>query len=268
MLLSFWPHPKQVLRNVSRQDINTSPEYYSVLTLKERIRLARVFGFDLFYLLHFRKSLAELTPELFVKKHLVETCKAKLVVVGDDWAFGKGRAGNTEVLQSLGEKYGFRVCVVSEVAGAGARISTGAIKKAIREANFKLVLELLGRKYVISGRVRHGEKRGRILGFPTANLEFRGLVLPPDGIYACWARFSGRCLPAAVYIGSRPTFGPGRKVIECHILGEEKFSLYGEQLELEFVDRTRGDRSFGSAEELKAAIKVDIAEVRRALGVG
>lgn len=266
MLMSFWPHPRQVLKGVSQRDINTNPEFYTVHTLKDRLRLARRNDFDLVYMLRFSKSLAALSPEEFVVQHLFETCRPKVVVVGDDWAFGKGRAGNTSVLIELGKKYGFHVVVVPEIADGGGRVSTGVVKQAIREADFKKIQALLGRHYTLDGRVRHGEKRGRALGFPTANLEFRGIVLPPDGIYACWARFDGKRVPAAVYIGSRPTFGPGRKVIECHVIGQSNLALYGKPLELEFVTRTRPDRSFATPEALKAAIAQDIQQVRAALG--
>jgi len=264
-VISFWPHPRRILTGLSRKEANQRPEYYTVLTLRRKLEILESYGFDFCHIIRFTREFASLTPEQFVKRFIVDASHPNVVVVGDDWAFGKGRSGNIEVMRVLGEKFGFELEAVNGVSRGTTRVSTTAVKDAIRDGDFGRFKELTGRKYSLKGRVRHGEKRGRELGFPTANLEFSGLVMPHDGIYAAWAKFDGGVFPTATYIGSRPTFGPGRKVVEVHLLDTQGIDLYGKRIEIEFDQCLRADKRFDSKEELQAAIAADISNAKAAL---
>ncbi len=264
-VVSFWPHPKRVLGGLSRLEANERPDFYTVLTLRRKLELLEEYGFDFCHIIRFNRSFAALTPDEFVRRFLVETCAPKVVVVGDDWAFGKGRVGNIAAMRELGKKYGFELEAVPGVSTGDTRTSTTAVKDAIRAGDFSRFKDLTGRLYSLKGRVRHGEKRGRELGFPTANLEFKGLVTPHDGIYAAWVEIDGERCASASYIGSRPTFGPGRKVVEVHLIDRSGLDLYGKRIEVRFVRCLREDKRFNSKEELKAAIDADIDTARAAL---
>ena len=255
-----------MLSGLSRTEVRSREEFFTVLTIRDKLDLISDYGFDFCYVVRFRPSFASLTPEQFVD-HLAHSFSPKFIVVGDDWSFGKGRSGSASRLQELGEQRGIRSSLVDGVMLDSARVSTSAVKAAIRKPDFPLLHRLLGRFYSVSGRVVPGARRGRALGFPTANLEFRGIVLPPDGIYSAWIHVDGARVPSAVYIGPRPTYGGGHRVLEAHLLEAPPtgFDLYRKRIEVEFADYIRGDKQFGSEEELRAAIASDVATIRAKL---
>jgi riboflavin kinase/FMN adenylyltransferase len=265
VLLSFRPHPRQVLQGLRRADVPAHPEFFTLTSVRQKLSLLERWGFAFCYLLRFSKQFSAIEPEEFLERFLLKPLRPCVVVIGDDWAFGKGRAGNAAMLAEFGKEHGFEVKVVSSVLLGGSRISSTSVKQALAAADFALLRTLLGRPYVLEGRVRHGERRGRNLGFPTANLEFRALLLPPDGIYATFAELQGRKIPAVTYIGDRPTFATGRRVVEVHLLDGGRYDIYGERLEVEFLQRLRGDREFSNEKDLVQAIQSDIAVARRIL---
>ncbi len=265
VLITFWPHPRRVLSGIKRAELPSRPEFFTVCSLRQKLALIAGYGFDICYLIHFRRELAALAPEEFVSRHIAGACRPSVVVIGDDWAFGKGRAGNPEMLSSLGKSHGYRVKVVPAEEYGGKRVSTSIVKDAVARADFAQLRKILGREYALDGRVRPGDKRGRELGFPTANIECPGVILPPDGIYAGFADVDGRRRPAAIYIGHRPTFGRGHKVIETHLIDESGIDLYGKRLGVEFIALLRGDSEFANESDLVEAIRNDVARARELL---
>ena len=253
VLFTFHPHPRNVLLKLRGASAVT--ETLPVSSLRAKVTQAAENGFRLCVSAHFTKAFAALTPEDFAERFIVQGLGAKLVVVGHDWAFGRGRSGSVDVLREIGEKRGFEVVVVPPVEVDGVRVSTTLLREALARGDMKSARALLGRRYSIADRVRHGERRGTQLGFQTANLEPPGVLLPANGVYAGWARVGGAVLPAVANLGVRPTFGEGRRVLEVHLLdglqSTTRVDLYGERLELEFEDRIRDERRFSGVVDLK-----------------
>ena len=205
------------------------------------------------------------TPRAFVEGVLLRDLHAQVVVVGEDFRFGKARSGDAETLRKLGKELGFSVEVVEAVTVDGEVVSSTAIRRALRAGEVERATKLLGRPPQLWGRVVPGSGRGRKLGFPTANLSIDPEVLvPAEGIYAAWALFQGEKHPGALYIGCRPTLGEGEALsVEVYILGlHEKASLYDVELEVQLLTRIREDRRFDSLEALKAQIARDVARTR------
>ena len=272
ILFTFHPHPRAVLAKkqglANKRGLSSSSDL-PITDLRSKVALAREFGFSCCVSAHFTKEFSELSAEEFVERFLVRGLSADIVVVGHDWAFGRDRAGSLEELRTLGQRHGFEVIVVPPVEIDGSRVSTTLLKEALREGKMDLVRGLLGRPYFLTGRVRAGEQRGALLGFPTANLEFPRLLLPKDGVYAGWAHVGEIRFPAVCNLGVRPTFGGGRRVLEIHVLaelgGKAEGSLYGRRVDFEFVQRIRDEKKFPGFEELKAQITHDVETARTIL---
>lgn len=222
-------------------------------------------------MLAFDRSLSEQAPEDFVHRVLVDALHARLVYVGPDFRFGKGGAGNPALLERMGAEYGFEVRALPIVAKHGRRVSSTWVRELLADGEVGGAAELLGRPPMVRGVVVPGAKRGRELGYPTANLatESEGLV-PADGVYAAWAMVDGERMAAAVSVGNNPTFdGVPERQVEAHLLshdvGKIDIDLYGKTMELDFVDRIRGMEKFDSVAELVTRIGVDVDEARRIL---
>jgi riboflavin kinase/FMN adenylyltransferase len=189
------------------------------------------------------------------------------LLIGYDFALGKGREGNAKRLRELGDKLGYSVHVVPGIGDKSGVISSTAIRKLVSSGDVAAAAGLLGRPYQLMGRVIHGDHRGHSLGFPTANLEYASeKVLPANGIYACWARLGGARLKAAVNIGVRPTVSQNQAVpnLEAYLLDFDG-GIYGELLELEFVTRLRDELKFPSLEALVEQMHKDVAQTRQIL---
>ncbi|MBA8816493.1 riboflavin kinase/FMN adenylyltransferase [Microbacterium halimionae] len=234
-------------------------------------------GIDATLLLTFDAELAEWEPREFVERVLVEPLRTRTVLVGQDFRFGRGGAGTPEVLAHLGEEFGFRVDVVEDVRAIDVdrRVSSTWIRELLAEGDVTGAAKLLGRPASVWGEVVHGLKRGRDLGFPTANLspELEGFV-PADGVYAGWlvdegsadGLRSGTRYPAAISIGTNPTFDDVRKrQVEAYVLDETELDLYGHLVEVQFVERVRGMIAFEGIDPLIAQMTKDVAQVRSAL---
>ena len=262
VLLSFFPHPRRFLSGVKRSELPFRPEFFTLTSLRQKFSLLTAEQFAACYLLRFNQKFASLTPDEFLQEYLFAPLRPSVVVIGDDWAFGKNRSGNPETLRVFGAAHGFEVKVVKAVSDGAQRVSSTQVKQALSAADFDRLRILLGRNYTLEGHVRHGDKRGRELGFPTANLEFHTQLTPPNGIYASYAHVGGERIPAATYIGNRPTFGEGRKLVEIHLLDDKPHAIYAKRLVVEFVQKVRDDERFESAEKLVDAIRRDIESVR------
>jgi len=231
-------------------------------SLDERVQLIKDLGIDHVVVLSFTKELASLRAREFaalLKQHL----RLRALVVGPDFALGKGREGTAEVLRSLGEEMGFTVDVVSPIKIGDITISSTAIRQALARGEIRNTTQLLGRRFKLSGKIVHGDHRGgKLLGFPTTNLSvMRNHALPVDGTYVTLAHLGGKVYRAVTNIGLRPTFGPGERTIETHIL-DFQGNVYDQQMTIEFVKRLRGEMKFESLDKLKSQIEADVAFAR------
>jgi riboflavin kinase / FMN adenylyltransferase len=255
-VVTFAGHPRQVL--------GKHKELPHLTSLDRRITLLKSTGVDLVITLVFTEELASLPALEFIlllKKYLSLTG----LVVGPDFALGKGREGDIASLRAMGELYGFNLIVVPPQLKAGHKVSSTLVRKAMAESNMKKVHGLLGRCFSLEGNVIRGEGRGAKLGFPTANLEIAAdQALPADGVYATIASINGQRIPSITNIGTRPTFGAGNRTVETHLL-DFNGQLYGHRLEIAIIEQIRPEEKFASSDKLLKQIKEDVAKARQVL---
>jgi riboflavin kinase/FMN adenylyltransferase len=248
-----------------------------LIGVHQKVQLLAETGIDATLVLRFDEELANLTAREFVQRVLVDALRVRTVLVGADFRFGRGGAGNPDVLRELGREWGFDVDVVDDVRaiGAGRRVSSTWIREVLSEGDVETAAKLLGRPASVWGEVVHGLKRGRELGFPTANLapDREGFV-PADGVYAGWlidegsadGLRSGVRYPAAISIGVNPHFDDVEvRQVEAYVLDETDLDLYGHRVEVQFVRRIRGMAAFTGVDELVEQITDDVRRVRSAL---
>jgi riboflavin kinase/FMN adenylyltransferase len=249
----------------------------NLIGVHQKLQLLAETGIDATLMLTFDEKLANLSAREFVQHVLVDALRVRTVLVGRDFRFGRGGAGNPDLLRELGGEYGFDVDVVDDVRAIepGRRVSSTWIRELLVQGDVETASKLLGRPASVWGEVVHGLKRGRALGFPTANLSpaHEGFV-PSDGIYAGWLIDEGTAdrlrsgirYPAAISVGTNPTFDdvPVRQV-EAHVLDETDLDLYGHTVEVQFASRIRGMVAFEGVEPLKAQIADDVESVRSTL---
>jgi riboflavin kinase/FMN adenylyltransferase len=231
----------------------------------QRLACLRALEIDEVFLVPFTHRLARMLPETFVRQILVERLGVKQIVVGEDFVFGRDAAGDIPLLRRLGRTAGFGVTTVPFQRRRGCVISSTGIRCLLLSGRVELARERLGWPYTLHGRVIRGEGRGARLGIPTANLRAVHELIPAPGVYAVFARLAGRYWPALCHIGPRPTFrasGPG--TIEVHIPGWRK-PLYGRCLEVQFMARLRGVRTFADGRALAAQVGRDWLRARRLL---
>ena len=254
--LTFSNHPVTVLQPGREVSFLSTPE--------EKEGLIRKEGIEQVVSLEFTPELAQLSAREFVSL-LVEKLRMKGLVVGPDFALGRNREGNTERLAELGREFGFFVDVLEPLLLEGMLVKSRVIRQQIAEGDVATTARLLGREFALTGRVVTGDRRGRQLGFPTANVEVsKSMAQPADGIYATWAVVNGVRRPSATSIGVRPTFGLTERLVEVYILDFDG-DLYGQELEVQFVDKLREQETFGSLEALVEQINRDVANTREAL---
>jgi riboflavin kinase/FMN adenylyltransferase len=257
VLLSFDPHPAVVLAG---RDIRllTTPE--------ERAALAASLNVDAVITLPFDRALAEVTAQEFMSR-LKERTGLTHLLIGYDFALGKGREGNAGRLAEIGKEMGFALQVANAVSDESGVISSTEIRKLVLLGNVAEAAKLLGRNYWLSGTVIHGDGRGRHIHIPTANILYpESKLLPANGIYACRARLGTDAYLAATNVGFNPTFTPDKRTVnvEAHILDFDR-DLYGQELQLEFVARLRDEMKFNSVEALLTQIRADIEKTRSIL---
>jgi riboflavin kinase/FMN adenylyltransferase len=241
----------------------------SLVSNAQKLDLLASTGIDATLMVAFDRGLASLSPEEFVHRILVERLHAAAVLVGSDFRFGAGGAGDVALLRRLGETHGFDVVLIDDVRPEhGRRVSSTWIRELLAEGDVRHAGELLGSAPTVRGIVVHGAARGRELGFPTANLspESEGLI-PSDGVYAGWLTDAGERYPAAISVGNNPTFeGVPQKQVEAYVLDRE-LDLYDHTVEVSFVERIRGMVAYTGVEPLIAQIAEDVRDARRILGV-
>jgi len=261
VVLSFDPHPDLVLAKSFR------PIAPLTSLAEKRERVARL-GLDALDVLPFTRELAALPPDRFVDEFLIRRHGLAVLVVGGNFALGKGRAGDVRWLSAYGRDRGFEVVAMPLLELDGAPVTSTRIRRLLGEGRVAEAARLLGRRYSIAGRVVGGHAIGRTLGFPTANLELHEeKLVPADGVYAVWVRLGPHESPimGAMSIGMRPTFGGTDRTLEVFLL-DWSGELAGRSLEIEFVAWIRAEMRFDSPETLVEAMHADVAEVRRLLG--
>ncbi|WP_426623545.1 bifunctional riboflavin kinase/FAD synthetase [Leifsonia sp. McL0607] len=240
----------------------------SLVSKRQKLELLAETGIDATLMVSFDRALADLPPEEFVHRILVDRLHAAAVLVGSDFRFGAKGAGDVTMLTSLGERYGFTVELIDDVRPErGRRVSSTWIRDLLAEGDVRHATELLGTVPTVRGVVVHGAARGRELGFPTANLspENEGLI-PADGVYAGWLTDDdGTRYPAAISVGNNPTFqGVPQKQVEAYVLDRE-LDLYDHTVDVAFAERIRGMVAYSGIEPLIAQIAADVDEARRIL---
>ena len=257
ILLTFDPHPAMVLAGRDLK-LLTTPD--------ERAELASSLGLEAVITHPFDRAVSEMSAHDFMAR-LKDHLGLSHLLIGYDFALGKGREGNAGRLSELGRELGYSVSVVEAVSDESGVISSTEIRKLVSLGNVAAAANLLGRPYALSGPVIHGDGRGRRINIPTANIHYpESKLLPANGIYACRARLGADYFAAAANIGFNPTFTPDKRTanVEAHILDFDR-DLYDEQVTLEFIARLRDEAKFDSVEALLAQIHADIEQTREIL---
>jgi riboflavin kinase/FMN adenylyltransferase len=257
--LTFDPHPANVLKPEGNLRLLTTPA--------QKVKLLEAAGVSV-VVMPFTREFAAIPAREFVRDYFVERLKVREVVIGHDYRFGYKRQGNIELLQQMGQTFGFTVQVVWAVEVEDAVVSSSLIRAMLQLGKVREANRLLGRAYGVTGRVVAGKGRGaKVLGVPTANLVSENDLLPSCGIYAVWVIKDGHRLPGVANIGTCPTFDNQELTLEVHLL-DFNGDLYGEMLQVEFVSRLRDEQRFSSIDELAAQIRADMTEARQVLAAG
>jgi riboflavin kinase/FMN adenylyltransferase len=255
LVVTFDRHPNTVVA-----PNRVPPLIYS---LPQKLRAIESLGADTLLLIHFDKPFSEKTGEAFIQELAGELGGVQSICVGSNFVFGHKRRGNVALLKKLGEELKFSVHGMAAIALDGKAVSSTRIREAIRIGELDFTSQMLGRAYSLAGQVAQGDKRGKQLGFPTANLDVAGLVLPPNGVYAVHASVNGETHRAVLNIGFRPTVqNPNPQLcVEAHLLNFDR-EIYGAEMEITFVKKLRDEIKFDSLAELKEQIARDIAEAK------
>lgn len=273
VMLTFDPHPSEVLRPGSHPA--------QLTTLRRKAELVEDLGIDVFCVLPFTLELSRVTAEEFVHEILVDRLHVAVVLVGENFTFGAKAAGNIELLRTLGRRFGY-VAYAAELQGASVQgghaagdevsgeitFSSTYVRSCIDAGDVGAACVALGRPHRVEGIVVRGDGRGHSLGYPTANLSTpRFAAVPADGVYSCWfssATRPGKPLPAAVSVGSNPTFSGRERTVEAFVLDVDE-DFYGQHVALDFVARLRGMERFDSVEALVKQIDDDVVRTREIL---
>lgn len=230
--------------------------------LREKYRLLKLMGINFVAVLQFNDALSKLSPEMFVKKYIVDAFNVKHLTVGDDFHFGRNREGNFERLKAFSRDYNFKVEQMETFEIEEKRISSSLIRECLVSGDLQKASHLLGRSYSISGRVAHGDKRGRELGFPTANIFLYRDRASLNGIMAALVHgLSNVPLPAVAYVGRRPAIKGEREILEVHILNFDE-DIYGRLIQVDFLEKLRDDMDFPSLEGLTKQMAIDIEQAK------
>ncbi len=264
VVVTFYPHPRQVLA------IGTERLRF-ICSQEEKLKKIEEYGIDNVVIIPFTKEFASTPSEVFIKDYIIERIHPAVIVVGYDHHFGKNRMGDFEMLTRLGEQYGFKTIQVEAQDVNEVAVSSTKIRNYLWAGNVKAANELLGYPYSVTGTVVAGNKIGRTIGFPTANLDIPNefLMINNPGVYACQTSIDGKTYNAMANTGSRPTIGDraeGDFIIEVNIFDFEG-DLYGKTLKVWFLDRIRDEVKFTGLEALKIQLEQDRIEVKKRLSL-
>ena len=257
VVISFEPHPKMVLHPERRP-------FYLITSPEEKVRLLAELGIDALILIPFSLDYARTTAEAFVREVLRERLQIRKILIGHDYTFGRGKEGNEAFLAEAGRRLGFAVEVMNAFCIGDTVISSTKIRDAILAGEVGFAATLLGRPYNLSGRVISGNRRGDGLGFPTANIAPDKELVPARGVYAVRCLLEGKRHDGVLNIGFNPTFAGQQQTVEVHIFDFHQ-DIYGESLEILFIERIRDEVRFESPEKLIAQIGRDIDRAREIL---
>ena len=254
LVMVFEPQPLEVFKG------NQAPA--RLTRFREKLRALARFAVDRLLCIRFSSSFAQMSAESFIQDILVKGLGVKYLVVGDDFRFGAGRKGDFEMLQRAGNEYGFEVANLHSFRIGGERVSSTLIRQALAAGNMENAEKLLGRPYRMCGRVAHGDKIGRTLGIPTANIYLHRKVSPVQGIYVVEVfGLKGEPLQGVASVGNRPTVGGTKPLLEVYIF-DFNDDIYGKYLNVDFLHKIRDEKKFESLDELKKWIEDDIVKAR------
>ena len=259
LVMTFYPHPVNVLHPEDRLPL--------IISLSYRLKLIQDLGVDVAIVIRFTKVFSQLNPTEFIERYLMKYLEPYEVFVGDEFRFGQNRAGTTDIFKSAGQKHGFCVKTIHPIRRNGEvkKISSTTIRQLISEGQLKKAQALLGRRVSIMGKVIQGDRRGRLLGFPTANILPHEEILPVLGVYAVSVNVDGRRFQGMANVGRRPSFKRGGQVLlEVHIFHFHK-NLYGKNIVVEFVKKIRSEKIFLSHQDLISQLHNDRRTAERIL---
>lgn len=255
VVMTFEPHPREFFAHEKRPTRLTS--------LREKLELFEDAGVDRVYVCRFDARFAALSAQAFIEGLLVRGLALRHLIIGDDFRFGRGREGDFERLRAAGASHGYSVATMDTVEVGGERVSSSAVRKLLEQGDLSRAEDMLGRPYVISGRVEHGRKIGRELGFPTANIQLKHRSLPLSGVFAVTVTGGGLSeAPGAASVGVRPTLGDGlRPTCEVNVL-DRTIDLYDQRVSVRFCHKLRDEARYDTLDELRDAIAKDVADTR------
>lgn len=256
VVLTFKPHPHAVLRPESAPPL--------LLTYEEKVEALHQLGVDHVTEQAFSREFSTLSAEQFFQEYVLKRFSARAVVVGYDFGFGQDREGSLETLRTLCASAGVSLEIVPPFRVDGEIVSSTAVRRKLMEGKMRDAQALLGRPFFYRGNVIRGNARGRTIGFPTANLKLEQKLVLPYGVYATRTTVDGKVYPSVTNVGVRPTFvdaGDLTALVETYLI-DQNMDLYGKVLEVEFVERIRAERKFGSIDELKSQIARDVEAAR------
>lgn len=252
LVMTIHPHPQQVLQKEGREPVKL------LTTLEERLFLFEKYGINNVLVIPFDYKFSQTEPEIFVREYLVKQSGVKTILIGYDHLFGRNRGGDKELLQRLGAEQDFNVIRVNPFEERNLIISSTKIRQAIKSKEFALASELLGYDYFASGEVIVGDKRGRLIGYPTANLSIDNEIklLPPNGVYLVKVEFENQTHYGMSNIGIRPTFEGNRLTFETNIF-DFNDDIYGKTIKITFIEFIREEKKFSGVENLKSQLNDD-----------
>jgi len=255
VVITFDPHPLKVLRPRNAPHLLTATQH--------KIALIRDLGVEHLLVINFDKKFAATPPENFIQQLVTHSRPLREICVGHEWSFGKDRRGNLDLLKKLGAQFDFDVVGIPPVKVNGAVVSSTAIRQAVEKGDFAKAAAMLGRDYTIWGTVKAGDKLGKKLGYPTANLSAHSEQFPPNGVYLVEARIQEVLFHGVVNLGYRPTISSGKseRVLEIYLLDFDR-DIYGQNVEVRFVRYLRPERKFDSLEALVGQIELDVRQAR------
>ncbi|MCK4951225.1 MAG: bifunctional riboflavin kinase/FAD synthetase [Gammaproteobacteria bacterium] len=254
LVITFEPQPQEYF----------APEQAKprLTRLREKLKALPRYGVDRVLCLQFNQALASLPADEFIKQILVDGLGVRYLVVGDDFRFGNHRAGDFSMLQKAGEQYGFPVVNMHTFNIDGERVSSTRVREALAKGDLDTAEKLIGRPYRMCGRVAHGDKRGRTIGFPTANIHLHRKATPVEGVFAVeMFGIEGEPVAGVANVGTRPTVDGTRSLLEVHLFDFDK-DIYGQYIHVNFVHKLRDEERFDSFEELKKQILKDADDAR------
>lgn len=251
VLMTFYPHPRHVLRS-------NNQKLKLLSTIEERSEMLKEYGLKHFIIQEFSKNFSQLRPDNFVKEILVDKLCVKRLIIGYDHHFGRNREGNYEKLLELSKLYSYEVEKINPLNYMGSTVSSTIIRKKINENKFEEVRKLLGRYFSFSGKIIEGKKMGKKIGYPTANISIENVnkLMPNDGVYAVYIKLNSKDFMGMMNIGYNPTFNASERSVEVHILDFNK-DIYGLDVKVSIVEKIREEKKFLSVEDLKKNLDLD-----------